>query len=279
MKRTLPVLLSLVALATQAAAQAAPAAQVAAPAPEEAFYTNNVVQNAGFEKNLVGNPEKGWSASCWRGMDADVETGPKTGPDAPVEGRKALRIHVGKTVKYSRSELEKKDWDEFRKGGTVRVDGKEEEGPPYAEVEQIVPVRPGAKYALRFRWRSSGLYLQTTPGRERGEVVASFRGDWLDRRGEKLAEAPSFPAPRHQSFRKDPEKGWATYSDPDFADAKRRKKEAEFLVPPPAAAFVRLRFSFACRREKAKPEFWVDRFEFSEVPSGAPAPAPDAGAR
>lgn len=253
----------------------APAAQPPGPAPDDWRYAGNLVQNGDFEKNLVSRPDKGWSANTWRGMDADADSCPRHGPDAAVDGKKALHFQVKKTVNYSSSELNADDWDKFRKGGKVQDGKNTEEGPPGGEVVQDVPVRPGAKYAIRFRWRSSGLYFSGAPGRDRGEVVATFSGEWRDKRGEKIPADPAFPGPHWRKFQRDPKEGWETVRDPDFDQAARNKKEPAVLVAPPGAAFVRLRFSFVCRREKVKPEFWVDRFEFAELPEAPPEkPAP-----
>lgn len=269
MRATIPAFLlaaAFAAAALPAAAQAPAGAAPAAPpppgavAPEDLPYTNNVVQNPGFEKSFTTNAEKGWKDETWRGMDVDVENCPKNKPESAVDGKKALRFRVKKAVNYSYGELNG-PYDKFRKAGN---DG---DGPPVGRVEQHVPVRPGARYALRFRWRSDGLYFQGAPGRDRGEVIGVFYGEWLDKRKEKIAVDSDFPPPRWKKFQKDAEdKVWTTYTDPDFAELAARERPVQYFVPPPNAAFVRLVFEFTCRREKAKPEFWIDCVEFAEQP-------------
>lgn len=259
------VLVAALAFAELPAAAQMPAPGPAAPPPgavaeEDLPYTNNIVQNPGFEKSFASSVDKGWKDETWRGMDVDLENCPKNKQESAPDGKKALRFHVKKPVDYTYGELNG-PYDKFRKAGN------EGDGPPVGRVEQYVPVRPGARYALRFRWRSEGLYYEGAPGKNRGEVVGVFYGEWHDKRKEKIAADSSFPAPRWHKFQKDPkEPGWETYTDPNFADLASRDRPVQYFVPPPNAEYVRLVFEFHCRREKVRPEFWVDCVEFAEQP-------------
>lgn len=282
MKRLLPLLLLPVlaraAVPGPAAPAAAPGGDAAAPAlaPEDLIFTNNVVRNPSFEKGFERDARKGWRDTTYNGMDVDCDSGPKNKPESPPDGKKALRMAVKKTVNYSGGEL-RGDWDRFWKAGN---DGS---GPPSGNVVQLVPVRTDRVYALRFTWRSSGLYENRAPGRERGVVEGVVNCTWCDRKGEPIAADTDFPTPRYRSFKKDPkEPGWTTTSDPDLsAQGRLSNPNQVFYAPPPGAEYLRIEFRFACRREKVKPEFWVDSVILSEQPEGTPVavgPPPKAPA-
>jgi hypothetical protein len=273
---------SLLLLALSSATFAAPPGNggIAPPAaPEDALYAQNLLANPGFEKGgFEKDRTKGWGISLENGMEAKIESAAPNKPVQPFEGRKALRIFVKDAAKYSTKDL-LGDWETFSKGANG---GK---GPPKAELAQFVPVKPGSRYALRFRWRASGLYNAAAPGPERGLVNVTVRCEWNDAnlrymQGQSTSlpnEAAALPADSDE---------WATWAFPNYApDAKlpyAKGKNVPFSAPG-GAVYARIRIRFTCQRPKAKPEIWLDRFEFVEIPPGvdpaqvvqpnAPAPA------
>ena len=276
-KRLLAALLAALAAAAPAAFPLAAGPQqaggAAAPpppgavAPADAPYRNNLVQNPSFEKSLVSDPQKGWKDYTANGMDIDVDSPPRNKPEAAPDGKKALHFRVKKPVNYKSSELNG-PWQKFMEGGIVS--GNKSEGVPYGYVYQLVPVKQGAVYAFRFRWLGSGLYYSGAPGRDRGLVEGIVQCSWRDKRGEPVAADSDFPSPRYQSFRADAkEPGWTTVCDPDLTTEGIKKNPKQVLyTPPPGAEFLRIDIRFGCRREKVRPEFWIDQVEFAEQPEG-----------
>lgn len=275
--RLLASLLAALAAAAPAAfpfaAGPQPAGGAAAPlppgavAPADAPYKNNIVQNPSFEKSLVSDPEKGWKTASVNGLDIDIDSPPKNKPEAAPDGKKALHFQVKKTVNYKYSEMNG-PWQKFMEGGVVS--GNKSEGIPYGYARQLVPVKQGAVYAFRYRWFGSGLYYSGNPGRDRGLVQGVVQCTWCDKRGEPVPADSDFPAPRYRNFRADAkEPGWTTICDPDLTAAGIKANPRQVLyTPPPSAEFLRIEFRFECRREKVRPEFWVDQVEFAEQPAG-----------
>jgi hypothetical protein len=282
MKWIVPLLLASSACAAPPGGAGAPAP---AAAPEDVLYAQNLLANPGFEKGgFEKDRTKGWGISLENGMEAKIESAAPNKPVQPFEGRKALRIFVKDAAKYSTRDL-LGDWETFSKGANG---GK---GPPKAELVQFVRVKPGSRYALRFRWRASGLYNAAAPGPERGLVNVTVRCEWNDAnlrymQGQSMSlpnEAAALPADSDE---------WATWAFPNYApDAKlpyAKGKNIPFSAPG-GAVYARIRIRFTCQRPKAKPEIWLDQFEFVEIPPGvdpaqvvqpnAAAPKTDAPAK
>ena len=147
-----PLVPTLLLLASAAVAAPGNDGVVPPAAPEDVLYAQNLLNNPGFEKGgFEKDRMKGWYAVLENGMEAKFESAAPNKPVQPFEGRKALRIFVKDPAKYSNKAL-LGSWDEFAHGANG---GK---GAPRADMLQLAPVKPGAKYALRFRWRASGIY-------------------------------------------------------------------------------------------------------------------------
>ena len=271
------LLLAVPAFAAPPGGAGAPAP--AAAAPEDVLYAQNLLANPGFEKGgFEKDRTKGWGISLENGMEAKIESAAPTKPVQPFEGRKALRIFVKDAAKYSTRDL-LGDWETFSKGANG---GK---GPPKAELVQFVRVKPGSRYALRFRWRASGLYNAAAPGPERGLVNVTVRCEWNDA-NLRYMQGQSMSLPNEVAALPADSDEWATWAFPNYApDAKlpyAKGKNVPFSAPG-GAVYARIRIRFTCQRPKAKPEIWLDQFEFVEIPPGvdpaqvvrpnAPAPA------
>ena len=274
--KTIPLLLLL-----SAATFAAPAGNVGATppaAPEDALYEKNLVINPGFEKSgFEKDRKKGWYAELQNGMEAKFEAAAPNKPVQPFEGHKALRIFVKDPAKYSSKAL-LGSWDDFAHGANG---GK---GPPRADVSQYVPVKPGSKYALRFRWRASGIYNKAAPGPDRGVVSVTIRCDWIDANGRYIVGQTPFLPNMLASITADSDE-WTTWAFPNFAPGAKLPYSKQMNVPfaPPAgAAYAKIFFRFTCQRPKVKPELWFDQVEFVEIPPDAnlaPGAAQPAGAQ
>ena len=248
------------------AVPAAPAAP--AVAPEDVPYTNNIVANPGFEKGFEKDSKSGWTFSGVNGVEAKFETAAPNKPVAPFEGKKSLRIFVKDAVKIPTKAL-KGPWDEFKRSAN---DGK---GSAKGSLVQLVPVRPGATYALRFRWRASGLYSHNAPGPDRGLVHMNIRTVWCDKSGRGMWNDDSAKlCPSEQIITDSAE--WATFSWPKLTgpqELPRPTRNRTLFTAPNNAAYLRIEISLECLRPKVKPEIWLDQFELAEQP-----PKPAAGA-
>ena len=261
------------ALAVRALAQGPGAPAGSAIPAADLPYTNNLVLNPGFERGFERDAKKGWEVFVANGMEAKCETAAPNRPDQPFEGRKALHMFVKNTVKYSNKELNGY-WETFERAGN---DGK---GPPKATVRQYVAVRPGATYALRFRWRSSGLYANALPGPDRGLVELRIRAVWCDENCRGITSDPLAQFCPAENVKVDSEE-WATYAWPNLSGTKNpheTPKPKRLFTAPAQAAYMRIDLQFVCMRAKVKPHVWIDQVELAEQPP-KPAPKPAAPAR
>ena len=276
MKTTLVPTLLLLA----SAAVAAPGNDGVVPhaAPEDVLYAQNLLNNPGFEKGgFEKDRMKGWYAVLENGMEAKFESAAPNKPVQPFEGRKALRIFVKDPAKYSNKAL-LGSWDEFAHGANG---GK---GAPRADMLQLAPVKPGAKYALRFRWRASGIYNKAAAGPERGVVSVTIRCEWVDANG-RYIQGQQSPLPTPLATLPADSDTWTTWAFPNFAAGAKLPYGKHQNVPfaaPAGAAYAKILFRFTCQRPKVKPELWIDQVEFVEIPKdanlapGAAAPAAPA---
>lgn len=261
------------------------AARAGAAAPAVAVsdipYTNNVVENAGFEKGLDKDPRKGWMEREGEGAEVKIVSAPQGAPasELPPDGKKALKLAVKKPRKFSNKQLNG-DYAAF-----VAVQ------PVAAGVTQIVKVKPGAKYALRYSWRGVDFYpTVTAAGPGRGQMNATVAIVWLDSTmrpipKDKLeAAAYAFEsnlAKATAAAMKDGSDGWKTFAYPAIPTPEevvaKKKKIPSFPAAPKGAAFARIAIGLSSKSPTAKPELWIDKFEFSEVPP-VPVPLPEAPA-
>ena len=258
---------TLLLLALVPAALAAPPGNggaVPPASPEDVLYEANLLANPGFEKGgFERDRTKGWGVLLENGMEAKIESAAPNKPVQPFAGRKALRILVKDPAKYSSRDL-LGDWDSFAKGANG---GK---GPPKADLVQFVRVKPGSKYALRFRWRASGLYSAAAPGPDRGLVNVTVRCEWNDA-NLRYIQGQSSTMPNEAAALPGDSDEWATWAFPNYApDAKLPFSKAKNIpfVAPGGAVYARIRIRFTCQRPKVKPEIWLDQFEFVEIPPG-----------
>ena len=260
MKWIVPLLLA------SSACAAPPGGGVAAPpaAPEDVLYAQNLLASPGFEKGgFEKDRTKGWGVSLENGMEAKIESDAPGRPAKPFEGRKALHVFVKDPPKYSTKDLQGA-WDAFAKGANG---GK---GPPRADVAQFVRVKPGARYALRLRWRASGLYDSAAPGPDRGLVDAVVRCDWYDE-SLRYMHGQAMTLPREVVKLPADSEEWATWAFPNYAPGAKlpypKGKNIPFSAPG-GAGYCRVFVRFTSQRPKAKPEIWLDQFEFVEIPPG-----------
>lgn len=257
------------AVAQQPAAAPRPAAaQQPAAAPVVLLYTNNLVANPGFEKGFERDRKKGWVSRLENGMEAKFESAVPNRPVQPFEGRKALRLFVKDMVRYSKKDFES-SWEQFVRASNG---GK---GGALAEVQQLLTVRPGARYALRFRWRAIGIYRSLGAGPNRGLVEARLQCDWLDSKY-ALVEVPTGFLPYKIPLFSEDSESWSTFAIPDFEGVSNPKISNEFnkaAVAPAGAAYLKILFRFTCLRPKVKPELWLDQIELVELPPDLPDPS------
>lgn len=244
-------------------------------------YTNNVVENAGFEKGFDKDPRKGWMEREGEGAEAKIVAHQPNNPSSvePAEGRKALKLAVKKPARYSPKQLNG-DWATF-----IAVP------PVSAGATQIVEVKPGAKYALRYRWRGTGFFqTDTIPGPNRGQMNTSVAIQWLGSNMRPLPkdkmEDSEFSFQQHFALTtgkamQDGSEEWKTFAYPAFPKpeevAAGKKKVPAGISVPKEAKYARIVIGLTSKHPKAKPELWIDKFEFSEIPP-VPVPVPAAPA-
>lgn len=241
-------------------------------------YTNNVAQNPGFERGLEKDPSKGWFEQASEGAEIKmISAAPNAaaGSVQPATGRKALKIAIKKPAKYTGKQING-SWSEFL---TVR--------PVAGGVSQIIPVKGGAEYALKFDWCGTGFFDQdTAAGPDRGIMTAGIYLQWLGKdkknlSGEKLDKnflhAANAIMLNSQAALASGSETWKTYAFPkipapeDLVSGKAKKPG--FIKAPPTAAFVKIRLGLASQNAKARPALYIDNFVWAENPQVAePAP-------
>lgn len=221
-------------------------------------YTNNVAANPGFEQKLVEDQKKGWFFSGTKDVEAKCVAFPPNSSEKPFEGNKAFQMVVKKPPKYSGKELNG-SWEAFLKAEQAK-----------GILRQMVPVKAGKRYAIRFRWKSSGLCADDPrPGPERGGASLSVTFAWRDKDGKAITEESDLLALNSSRLvaRSDPD-GWATYAlpaIPSAADiAAKKKKPPVFATPPKGATHLLVVATLNSHKAKVRPEFWLDQFEVAE---------------
>lgn len=279
---TAAVLAALPSFAQQGWGRPAPRGQgpaLPAVAVADIPYTNNVVENGSFEKGFDKDPRKGWMERESDGAEAKNVAYQPNNPSSvqPADGRKALKLGVKKPTRYSPKQMNG-DWSSFLSVPAVS-----------AGVTQIVEVKPGAQYALRYQWRGTGFYpTETMAGPNRGQMTVSVAIVWLGSNMRPIEkdkmEASEFSFQQNlalstASAMKDSSAEWKTYAYPAIPTPEeilsKKKKIPSFPTAPKTAKYARIVIGLTSKSPKEKPELWIDKFEFSEVPP-VPIPLPEA---